>query len=218
MQNKDVILLGNPNTGKTTLFNTLTKSNEHTGNWHGVTVDSKEKKFIYNNQTFNLVDLPGIYSLTPLSYEEEVAVDYLYTHRETLVVNIVDINNLYRNLYLTLELIMLNQPTILVINETTKPQNSLYNIDEKKLQKILGINVLKLNAENVKEINNLKKQIFNFYDNKNSQSLVNKGDIAKIKNNKRNELLQQTTNLIKNNVIQSGKSFKIYSINSLVLP
>ena len=120
MQNKDVILLGNPNTGKTTLFNTLTKSNEHTGNWHGVTVDSKEKKFIYNNQTFNLVDLPGIYSLTPLSYEEEVAVDYLYTHRETLVVNIVDINNLYRNLYLTLELIMLNQPTILVINETTR--------------------------------------------------------------------------------------------------
>ena len=198
MQNKDVILLGNPNTGKTTLFNTLTKSNEHTGNWHGVTVDSKEKKFIYNNQTFNLVDLPGIYSLTPLSYEEEVAVDYLYTHRETLVVNIVDINNIYRNLYLTLELIMLNQPTILVINETTKPQNSLYNIDEKKLQKILGINVLKLNAENVKEINNLKKQIFNFYNNKNSQFLVNKGKIAKIKNNKINELLQQTTNLIKN--------------------
>ena len=194
MQNKDVILLGNPNTGKTTLFNTLTKSNEHTGNWHGVPVDSKEKKFIYNNQTFNLVDLPGIYSLTPLSYEEEVAVDYLYTHRETLVVNIVDINNIYRNLYLTLELIMLNQPTILVINETTKTKNSLYNIYEKKLQKILGINVLKLNAENVKEINNLKKQIFNFYNNKNSQSLVNKGNIARIKNNKINELLQQTTN------------------------
>ena len=199
MQNRNVILLGNPNTGKTTLFNSLTKSNEHTGNWHGVTVDSKDKKYTYNNQIFNIVDLPGIYSLTPLSYEEEVAVDYLYTNRETLVVNIVDINNIYRNLYLTLELIMLKQPTILVINETLKPQNCLYNIDENKLQKILGIKVIKLNAENIKQIEILKKEIFNFYNNKTATQYEKSRNLSNNTNSVINTTLQQTTNLIKNN-------------------
>ncbi len=199
MQDKNVILLGNPNTGKTTLFNSLTKSNEHTGNWHGVTVDSKDKKYIYNNQKFNLVDLPGIYSLTPLSYEEEVAVDYLYSNRKTLVVNIVDINNIYRNLYLTLELLMLNQPTILVINETSKSQNCLYNIDEQKLQKILGIKVIKLNAENIKQVEILKKEIFNFYNNKTAKSLEKTSNFNINSNFEINKMLQQTTKLIKNN-------------------
>lgn len=199
MQDKNVILLGNPNTGKTTLFNSLTKSNEHTGNWHGVTVDSKDKKYIYNNQKFNLVDLPGIYSLTPLSYEEEVAVDYLYSNRKTLVVNIVDINNIYRNLYLTLELLMLNQPTILVINETSKSQNCLYNIDEQKLQKILGIKVIKLNAENIKQVEILKKEIFNFYNNKTAKSLEKSSNFNINSNFEINKMLQQTTKLIKNN-------------------
>lgn len=199
MQDKNVILLGNPNTGKTTLFNSLTKSNEHTGNWHGVTVDSKDKKYIYNNQKFNLVDLPGIYSLTPLSYEEEVAVDYLYSNRKTLVVNIVDINNIYRNLYLTLELLMLNQPTILVINETSKSQNCLYNIDEQKLQKILGIKVIKLNAENIKQVEILKKEIFNFYNNKTAKSLEKSSNFNINSNFEINKILQQTTKLIKNN-------------------
>lgn len=199
MQDKNVILLGNPNTGKTTLFNSLTKSNEHTGNWHGVTVDSKDKKYIYNNQKFNLVDLPGIYSLTPLSYEEEVAVDYLYSNRKNLVVNIVDINNIYRNLYLTLELLMLNQPTILVINETSKPQNCLYNIDEQKLQKILGIKVIKLNAENIKQVEILKKEIFNFYNNKTAKSLEKSSNFKINSNFEINKMLQQTTKLIKNN-------------------
>lgn len=199
MQDKNVILLGNPNTGKTTLFNSLTKSNEHTGNWHGVTVDSKDKKYIYNNQKFNIVDLPGIYSLTPLSYEEEVAVDYLYSNRKTLVVNIVDINNIYRNLYLTLELLMLNQPTILVINETSKSQNCLYNIDEQKLQKILGIKVIKLNAENIKQVEILKKEIFNFYNNKTAKSLEKSSNFNINSNFEINKVLQQTTKLIKNN-------------------
>lgn len=198
MTENKVILLGNPNTGKTTLFNSLTSSNEHTGNWHGVTVDSKEKKFTYEENVFSIVDLPGIYSLTPLSFEEEVSVDYLYNNRDTLVVNIVDINNLYRNLYLTLELLMLNQPTILVINQTSPIQKSIYNINEKKLEKILGIKVLKLNAENYKEVNKLKKEINDYYIN-NSKILENKGKINILNNNKINQNLQIVTNLIKNN-------------------
>lgn len=199
MENREVILLGNPNTGKTTLFNTLTKSNEHTGNWHGVTVDSKAKRFKFNNQEFNLVDLPGIYSLTPLSFEEEVSVDYLYNNRNTLVVNIVDINNIYRNLYLTLELLMMQQPCILVINETTKPQNVIYNVNEKKLEKILGIKVLKINAENINEVNNLKKEIYNYYNNKNNKTIENKCNLKYENINNLNIYLQETTNLIKNN-------------------
>lgn len=201
----EVILLGNPNTGKTTLFNTLTKSNEHTGNWHGVTVDSKEKTFVYNNQKFELVDLPGIYSLTPLSFEEEVAANYVYSHPNTLVVNIVDINNLYRNLYLTTDLLMLNQPTILVINQTSKPQNTIYNIDEKKLEKILGIKVLKINVSDKKQVEKLKKEIFLFYNNKNYQSLENKGNFNYFKNNLVKNNLQETTNLIKNNYDKNCK-------------
>ena len=69
----DVLLVGNPNTGKTTLFNSLTNSDEHTGNWHGVTVSEKGKTYIYKGNQINLVDLPGLYSLTTLSFEEEVA-------------------------------------------------------------------------------------------------------------------------------------------------
>ncbi len=205
MQNREVILLGNPNTGKTTLFNTLTKSNEHTGNWHGVTVDSKEKKYIYNNQEFKLVDLPGIYSLTPLSFEESVSVDYLYSNSKTLVVNIVDINNIYRNLYLTLELINLNHPTILVINQTTKPEKSLYYIDEKKLEKILGIKVVKIDAEKQNEIIKLKKEIYNYY-NKPNGSKINE------QINKPSKIQEKVTNLIKNN----SKKFNL-NINYLAL-
>ena len=75
---KNIILIGNPNTGKTTLFNLLTKSFEHTGNWHGVTIDYKQKQFEYAGKDFCLVDLPGIYSLTPNSFEEQVSVDYIH--------------------------------------------------------------------------------------------------------------------------------------------
>ena len=103
----NVILVGNPNTGKTTLYNNLTKSSEHTGNWHGVTVDEKTKKTSHKNTEFLVCDLPGIYSLTPLTFEEKVAVDFLYSHQNSLIVNVVDVNNLSRNLLLSLDLVEL---------------------------------------------------------------------------------------------------------------
>ena len=77
----NVNLVGNPNTGKTTLFNNLTNSHEHVGNWHGVTVEEKAKVYDYKKNKINLVDLPGIYSLTPLSYEEDVACKYILEHK-----------------------------------------------------------------------------------------------------------------------------------------
>lgn len=99
------LLVGNANTGKTTLFNSLSKSNEHTGNWHGVTNEEKVAKYKFEKQIYEVVDLPGIYSMTPLSFEEKVATDYIYSHLDCPVINICDLNNIQRNLFLTLELI-----------------------------------------------------------------------------------------------------------------
>lgn len=191
---KEVILLGNPNVGKTTLFNSLTKANEHTGNWHGVTVDSKGKIFEFNKEQFKLVDLPGIYSLTPLSFEEKVAVEYLFLHKDCLVVNIVDSQNLYRNLYLTLELIELKIPTILVVNETKLTgKQTLLNC--KKLEEKLGVKVIKFNTQKTNECEILKQEIYDHYFNKNVKKVT-----TTIKNCEKIEILKQkVANLIKDN-------------------
>ena len=125
-----VSLIGNPNTGKTTLFNTLTNSNEHVGNWHGVTVEEKAKTIFFKNQQIEIVDLPGIYSLSRLSFEEKVATDYLLSHQTDLVVNICDYNNLQRNLYLTLGLLELGLNVIVVVNQIEKRRVSKISLVE----------------------------------------------------------------------------------------
>ena len=121
----NVNLVGNPNTGKTTLFNSLTGAHEHVGNWHGVTVEEKARIYKYNGQEIRIVDLPGIYSLTALSYEEKVAVDYILSHKDTIVVNICDASNLQRNLYLTLGLMELGVPIVLAVNQIDKRKNEV---------------------------------------------------------------------------------------------
>lgn len=151
------ILVGNPNTGKTTFYNNLTKSNEHIGNWHGVTVDSKQKSFVANGQKYNLVDLPGLYSLTPLSLEEKVSVDYIFSHTQDVIINIVDIDNITRNLFLTADLLNFGAKIILVINKTSKrPDN---DIDVTKLQKQLNVPVFLLDASNKKQVKNFKEKL-----------------------------------------------------------
>ena len=114
-----VVLVGNPNTGKTTLYNRLTKSDEHVGNWHGVTIDAKSKSFEVDGQTYEVVDLPGIYSLTPYNPEERVTTDYLF-HNKCKILNICDINNLKLNFYLTLQLIEAGYDVSIIINITDK--------------------------------------------------------------------------------------------------
>ncbi|MBO7527705.1 MAG: 50S ribosome-binding GTPase, partial [Clostridia bacterium] len=115
----NILLIGNPNTGKSTLFNSLTGANAHTGNWHGVTVEQTSKEFKYLDKTFSIIDLPGIYSMSPISFEERVTVEYVYSHLPCKIINIVDANNIYRNLYLTQELLRLKIPMLLVINKTS---------------------------------------------------------------------------------------------------
>ncbi|MBR5012307.1 MAG: ferrous iron transporter B, partial [Clostridia bacterium] len=115
---KKVFLVGNSNTGKTTLLNTLTKANEHTGNWHGVSVEEKEKVFEFQGEKICLVDLPGIYSLNPLSFEEKVSVDYIFKKDYDFILNICDKNFLKKNLYLTIDLLLAGKTNMVIVVNT----------------------------------------------------------------------------------------------------
>ena len=109
-------LAGNPNAGKTTLFNQLTGARQHVGNYPGITVDHKEGSLYHNNLKITLTDLPGTYSMTAYSAEELVTRDYLVNERPQVVINIVDASNLERNLYLTCQLMELGVPLVIALN------------------------------------------------------------------------------------------------------
>lgn len=146
-----IALVGNPNTGKTTLFNTLAKADEHVGNWHGVTVDYKEKKLSFSGKDFVLTDLPGAYSLSSYSFEEAVTRDYLLKNKDAKIINICDANNLERNLLLTLELIEMGFCPTICINMANDLKKTGKKIDIQKLETILGQKVFLIDAQNKKQ-------------------------------------------------------------------
>ena len=143
-----VALAGNPNCGKTTLFNNLTGLRHHVGNWPGktVTVERKEGRTVYDDTTLEIVDLPGTYSLSGRSLEEEIAVSYLQNEKPDVVVNIVDAGHLERNLYVTIQLIELGVPLILVLNMNRYADSEGIVINTKLLSEMLGIPVVKIEA------------------------------------------------------------------------
>lgn len=153
-----VALAGNPNSGKTTLFNALTGSNQRVGNWPGVTVDKKEGNLKGHNDIV-LQDLPGIYSLSPYTLEEKVARTYLVDERPDLLVNLVDGSNLIRNLYLTSQLIELGIPTILAINMMDIVRDRGDEIDKDALSKLLGCPVVEIVASRESGIDLLISEI-----------------------------------------------------------
>ncbi|HJJ29980.1 MAG TPA: ferrous iron transport protein B [Methanocorpusculum sp.] len=148
MKKITVALAGNPNCGKTTLFNNLTGMRHHVGNWPGktVTVERKEGKIIYDDTTLEIVDLPGTYSLSGRSPEEEIAVRYLMDEKPDVVVNIVDAAHLERNLYVTLQLIELGVPLVLVLNMNRYADAEGFILDTDILHEMLGIPVVKIEA------------------------------------------------------------------------
>ncbi|MEZ3436577.1 MAG: ferrous iron transport protein B [Lachnospiraceae bacterium] len=140
-----IALAGNPNSGKTTLFNALTGSNQFVGNWPGVTVEKKEGR-LKDNKEAVLMDLPGIYSLSPYTLEEVVARNYLITERPDAILNIVDGTNLERNLYLTTQLMELGIPVVMAVNMMDAVRKSGDRIDIGELSKKLGCDVVSISA------------------------------------------------------------------------
>ena len=163
-----IALVGNPNSGKTTLFNAMTGSREYVGNWPGVTVEKKEGRIknsalCTHNHDMVLVDLPGIYSLSPYSMEEMVARRYITGEKPEAIINIVDGTNLERNLYLTVQLMELERPMIIALNMMDEVEKRGDKIDFKKLSLELGVPVVPISARTgigIDElINNLQRVI-----------------------------------------------------------
>lgn len=140
-----IALAGNPNCGKTTMFNNLTGSNQYVGNWPGVTVEKKEGK-LKGKKDIIITDLPGIYSLSPYTLEEVVSRDYLINERPDAIINLVDATNLERNLYLTTQLLELGIPVVIALNMMDLAVKSGDKIDEKKLAAAFGCEVVATSA------------------------------------------------------------------------
>lgn len=140
-----VALAGNPNCGKTTLFNGLTGATQYVGNWPGVTVEKKEGKYKANKE-IKITDLPGIYSLSPYTLEEVVSREFLLNGNVDVVLNIIDGSNLERNLFLTTQILELGIPTVVAINMVDVIEQRKDSIDYKKLAKELGCPVVPISA------------------------------------------------------------------------
>lgn len=140
-----IALAGNPNSGKTTLFNALTGANQYVGNWPGVTVEKKEGR-LKSDKSVTLTDLPGIYSLSPYTLEEVVARNYILDEKPDAILNIVDGTNLERNLYLTTQLLELGVPVVVAINMMDLVRKSENEIKLDKLSRVLGCKVVEISA------------------------------------------------------------------------
>jgi len=140
-----IALAGNPNCGKTTLFNALTGSNQFVGNWPGVTVEKKEGK-LKGYKDVTIMDLPGIYSLSPYTLEEVVARNYLIHERPDAIINIVDGTNLERNLYLSTQVMELGIPVVMAVNMMDLVKKSGDRISVTKLSQKLGCEVIEISA------------------------------------------------------------------------
>ena len=140
-----IALAGNPNCGKTTLFNALTGSNQYVGNWPGVTVEKKEGKLKKHNDVI-ITDLPGIYSLSPYTLEEVVARNYLIDEKPDVVLNIIDGTNLERNLYLTTQVVELGIPVVVAVNMMDVVKKNGDKINVKELSRQLACPVVEISA------------------------------------------------------------------------
>ena len=157
---KKFALAGNPNSGKTTLFNLLTGSTAHVGNWPGVTVDKREGVYKKLSEPVAIIDLPGIYSLSPYTPEEVISRNYILDEKPDCVINIVDATNLERNLYLTTQLMEIDVPVIVALNMIDEVEKAGDSIDAAKLESKIGLPVVKISALKNQGIEELMRRGF----------------------------------------------------------
>lgn len=162
----NVALVGNPNCGKTSLFNIASGAREHVGNYSGVTVDAKEGKFNYKDYTFNIVDLPGTYSLASYSPEERYVRKYLRDETPDVIINVVVASNLERNLYLTTELIDMDRSMVIALNMYDELKKRGDALDYKLLGEMIGVPVVPTVSKTGAGINNLFDTVINVYEGK----------------------------------------------------
>lgn len=155
-----IALAGNPNSGKTSVFNEITGARQHVGNWPGVTVEKKEGIIDYKGDKFKIVDLPGTYSLGAYSEDEIVAKEFLLSGEVDLVINIVDATNLTRNLYLTLQLLEMGVEVVMALNMYDSAEKKKIEIDIDKIEEIMGITIVKTSAKTGMGIDKLKEEAF----------------------------------------------------------
>lgn len=161
-----VALCGNPNAGKTCIFNALTGSRQHVGNWAGVTVEKKEGYTTFGDYEIEMVDLPGTYSLTAFSIEELVARDYIIREDPDVVVNVIDSTNLERNLYLTTQLIELGCKAVIALNMSDEAKHKGIHIDTRKLGELLGMPVVETVGTKGTGIRDLLREAVAIYESK----------------------------------------------------
>ena len=159
MSNYTIGIVGNPNCGKTTLFNALTGAKQRVGNWPGVTVDRKEGFYTHSRKDIRVVDTPGIYSMSASSIDEKVARSYVLSGEADLIVNIVDASNIERNLYLTIQLIEMKVPLLIALNMMDVAEEKGVEIDVQGISRRLGCPVVPIVASRGKGINELKAEI-----------------------------------------------------------
>lgn len=179
-----IALAGNPNSGKTTLFNALTGSNQHVGNWPGVTVEKKEGSITYNGSKYNIVDLPGTYSLGAYSEDEIVARDFILKEAPDLVINVVDATNIERNLYLTTQLLETGSKVVLALNMMDEAKANDIQIDLDSLSEKLGIPVIATVASKKQGIDRLLEESTSYLRQNSTATSINYGEnISKELNN-----------------------------------
>ena len=157
---KRFALAGNPNSGKTTLFNGLTGSTAHVGNWPGVTVDKKSGVYKKLSEPIEIVDLPGIYSLSPYTPEEVISRNYILDEKPACVINIVDATNLERNLYLTTQIMEIDVPMVVALNMIDVVKKNGDRIDAAELERRIGLPVVEISALKGEGFNELMKRAY----------------------------------------------------------
>ncbi len=154
-----VVLIGNPNTGKTSLLNALTGMSLHVGNWPGKTVEKKEGQFYFNDRLINIVDLPGTYSIAPYSEEEKVSHDYLMSTDPDVIIQTIDVNALERNLLMTMELLALGKKIVLAFNFNKEAKRRGIAVDIPGIQKVLQVPVVPIEANKGENTDELLKTV-----------------------------------------------------------